>query len=65
MARTKDNPPLPSEAGIDRAGTGQGGPADSANSWGPDAADPSSQRPGDQEGPTNDEGAQEPPDVLD
>lgn len=66
MARTENSPsqapPPQSEAGIDRAGTGHGGAANSADTGRPDAADPSSQRPGDQEGPTNAAGAQEPPD---
>ena len=66
MARTEDDPgqspPPQAEAGIDRAGTGHGGVANTADTGLPDAEQPSSQRPGDQEGPTGGDGAQEPPD---
>jgi hypothetical protein len=65
MAPDQDTPsqalPPQSEAGIDRAGTGHGGAANAVAPGRPDAADPSSQRPGDEEGPTNAAGAQEPP----
>jgi hypothetical protein len=62
MARKQDSPPPQSQAGIDRAGTGHGGPADTTDAGRPDAAAPATQRPGDEEGPTIADGSQEPPD---
>jgi hypothetical protein len=64
-ANTPDENTAPpqSEAGIDRAGTGRAGSPDSARR--PNPAAPSSQRPGDEEGPTTGDGSQAPPDPAD
>jgi hypothetical protein len=53
--------PPQNEAGIDRSGTGHGGPAGARPPADPLAPDPTTQRPGDEEGPIRADGAQRPP----
>jgi hypothetical protein len=58
----RDRPAPPEQrAGIDRTGTGHGSAPNQAPPGQPDAAEPSAERPVDQEGPVGPDGAERPP----